>query len=254
MCSSKVDGDSSKVQNVLLPDPSGALVAAPGHLRQKRGFQVRPGNLAVPRRRGSIASAGIGVWAGSGGVGNSFNGLSIANNDVNTAFIGISIVGGYGFPGQTLSLPTTNNVVAHPQIFCNQLDQVATLGVAPSSEIKGINVVAGVDVADGNQVLALRLEDNIVAGVLNDASLFANLGTGASGNTISISKISVPGSCDPRISPMLWTTCRSTPPGRGGVNNALQSLKKGSAEAQEFDQLIGLWRAELELQKQAQSR
>ena len=32
------------------------------------------------------------------------------------------------------------------------------------------------------------------------------------------------------------------------------SLKKGSAEAQEFDQLIGLWRAELELQKQAQSR
>src|ERR1039458_4540883 len=111
MCSSKVDGDSSKVQNVLLPDPSGALVAAPGHLRQKRGFQVRPGNLAVPRRRGSIASAGIGVWAGSGGVGNSFNGLSIANNDVNTAFIGISIVGGNGFPGQTLSLPTTNNEI-----------------------------------------------------------------------------------------------------------------------------------------------
>ncbi|MGA3018798.1 MAG: hypothetical protein ABSF62_16890 [Bryobacteraceae bacterium] len=164
---------------------------------------------------GSIAGAGIGVWAGSGGVGNSFNGLSIANNDVNTAFIGISIVAGCGFPGQTLSLPTTNNVVAHPQIFCNQLDQVATLGIAPSSGVQGINVAAGVDVATGNRVLGVRVENNLIAGVLNDASFFANLGDGASGNSISVSRILAPGSCDPRISLMLGTTCRPTPPGRG---------------------------------------
>jgi hypothetical protein len=95
------------------------------------------------------------------------------------------------------------------------VDQIPTLGVTPASGIKGIDVTAGLDAASGNQVLALRMEDNLVGGVLNDASLFANLGSGASGNTISISKVSVPGSCDPRISPMLWTTCRSTPPGRG---------------------------------------
>ena len=163
----------------------------------------------------AIQGAGIGVWAGSGGTGNSVNGISIANNDVNTPSIGISIVAGYGFPGLRLSLPTGNNVVSAAQVFCNQVDQAPTRGVTPSSGIKGINVVAGVDVANGNLVQQLSVHDNLVAGVLNDASLFANLGTGASGNSISISKISVPGSCDPRISPMLWTTCRFTPPGRG---------------------------------------
>jgi uncharacterized protein (TIGR03437 family) len=140
----------------------------------------------------SIASAGIGVWGASGGVGNSFNGLSIANNDVNTAFIGISIVGGYGLLSQSNSLPTTNNVVSAVQIFCNQVDQAPTLGVTPASGIKGINVVAGVDVAGGNQVQQLSVYDNLVAGVLGDASLFANLGSGGSGNTISISEISGP--------------------------------------------------------------
>ena len=151
---------------------------------------------------GSIANAGIGVWAGSGGVGNSFNGLSIANNDVNTAFIGISVVAGYGAPGQTLSLPTTDNVVSAAHIFCNQVDQAATLGIAPGSGIKGINVVAGFDIATGNQVLQVRMEDNLIAGALSDASFFANLGDGASGNAISGLRISVPVSCDPRTPAM----------------------------------------------------
>ena len=56
----------------------------------------------------AIQNAGIGVWAGSGGTGNSVNALSIANNDVNTPFIAISIVAGYGNPGLALSLPTVN--------------------------------------------------------------------------------------------------------------------------------------------------
>ncbi len=72
------------------------------------------------------------------------------------------------------------------------MDQIPTLGVTPSSGIKGINVTAGVDDAHGNQVQQLYVQDNLVAGVLGDASLFANLGDGASGNTISISQISGP--------------------------------------------------------------
>jgi len=148
-----------------------------------------PGNFSV---EASIASAGIGVWGGSGAVGNTLTGLTIANNDVNTPFIGISIVGGFGFPGQALSLPTTNNVVSSAQIFCNELDQAATFGVTPGSGIEGINVAAGVDVAGGNQVQQLSVHDNLVAGVLDNASLFANLGSGASGNTISIADISSP--------------------------------------------------------------
>jgi hypothetical protein len=92
--------------------------------------------------------------------------------------------------------------VSAAHIFCNQVDQAATLGIAPGSGIKGINVVAGFDIATGNQVLQVRMEDNLIAGALSDASFFANLGDGASGNAISGLRISVPVSCDPRTPAM----------------------------------------------------
>ena len=61
-----------------------------------------------------------------------------------------------------------SNVVARPQIFCNQVDQLPTLGVAPSSGIKGVNVAAGFETATGKQVLQLRVENNLIAGVVSD--------------------------------------------------------------------------------------
>jgi uncharacterized protein (TIGR03437 family) len=143
----------------------------------------------------SIGDAGIQVWAGWEEPGNSVNGISIANNDVNTPFLGIEIIGGLGMtqgPGDPL-FPADNNVVSAAQVFCNQVDQAPTLGVTPSSGIKGITVAAGAggNAASGNQV-QVGVEDNLVAGVLGDASLFANLESGASGNTISITQISGP--------------------------------------------------------------
>jgi hypothetical protein len=117
---------------------------------------------------GAIAGAGIAVIAGWEEPGNRVNSISIANNDVNTAFIGIGIVGGWGAgqgPADPASL-ANNNVVAHPRIFCNQVDQIPTLGVAPASGIKGINVACGMDVANGNQVQQVRVEDNLIGGRL----------------------------------------------------------------------------------------
>jgi len=152
----------------------------------------------------AVASAGITVIAGWAEPGNSVNRIWIANNDVNTAFIGIGIVGGSG-AGQGPADPPSladNNVVARPQIFCNQIDQLPTLGVAPGSGINGINVTAGFETASGNQVLQVRVENNLIAGALSDASFFANLGDGASGNSISGSRVSVPVSCDPPTPPM----------------------------------------------------
>jgi uncharacterized protein (TIGR03437 family) len=143
----------------------------------------------------SIGNAGIQVWTGWGEPGNSVNGISIANNDVNTPFIGIDLIGGYGAPQGPADpySPANNNVVSAAQIFCNRVDQAPTLGVTPSSGIKGITVAAGAGelAASGNQV-QVRVVDNLVAGVLGDASLFANLESGASGNTISITGISGP--------------------------------------------------------------
>lgn len=142
----------------------------------------------------AIQSAGISAFGGFGAQGNSINGMSIANNEVSTPAVGIAITGGYGdgasAGGTTFSADT--NVVAGAQIFCNQLDQIPTMGVMPSSGIKGINVVAGLDEASGNQVQQLLVIDNLVAGVLGGASNFSYLGSGGSGNTLSISQASTP--------------------------------------------------------------
>jgi len=148
----------------------------------------------------AFASGGIGVWAGWLEPGNSVNGISIANNDVNTPFIGIDVVGGFGgsAPPNAPPSPADNNVVSAARIYCNQVDQIPTLGVTPASGIKGIDVTAGLDAAGGNQVLQVRVENNLIAGVLSDASFFANLGDGASGNSIVGSRIYVPVNCGPR--------------------------------------------------------
>lgn len=139
-----------------------------------------------------IALGGIQVWAGVEEPGNSVNGLTISNNDVNTPLVGISIIGGQSEPPNTPIFPADNNVVSAVQISCNQLDQAATVALTPYSGIKGINVVAGMYNASGNQVQQLSVENNLVGGVLNDASLFAYLGSGGSGNSISLSGSSGP--------------------------------------------------------------
>ena len=162
-----------------------------------------------------LGFGGIQVWTGWREPGNRVNDISIANNEVDTPLVSIGVIAGWGGGGEpnAPSSPAGSNVVAHPQILCNQVDQAPTAGLDYPG-IKGINVTGGLLDASGNQVLAVRVEDNVIAGALGDASFFPNLGDGASGNSISISKIAVPGNCDPRISPMLGTACRSTPPGR----------------------------------------
>jgi uncharacterized protein (TIGR03437 family) len=142
----------------------------------------------------AINSAGIGVLVGARAPGNSVNGISIANNEVNTPSIGIAVTGGAGSgtPYSGPAFPADNNVVSAAQIFCNQVDQVPTLGVTPSSGIKGINVTAGVDAANGNQVQQLYVADNLIAGILSAGSTPAYLGAGGSGNTLSTSTTPTP--------------------------------------------------------------
>lgn len=163
-----------------------------------------------------VSLGGVQVWTGWQAPGDIVSGISIANNEVDTPLVGIGIVAGWGGGGATYLPPFSadNNVVAQPQIFCNQVDQAPTIGIDYPG-IKGISVTAGLLEATGNRVLQLRMEDNLVGGVLNDVALFANLGSGASGNSISISSVSAPGSCDPRVPHMPGTPCRSVPQGRG---------------------------------------
>jgi uncharacterized protein (TIGR03437 family) len=142
-----------------------------------------------------ITFGAIQLWAGWNEPGNSFSDISISNNDVDTPLVGISIIAGVGdgaVPNSPAS-PADNNVVSGAQIFCNQVDQAPTIAVQHGfyTGIKGINVAAGLMDATGNQVNQVSVYDNLVAGVLGDASLFANL-AGSTGNVISISQISAP--------------------------------------------------------------
>jgi uncharacterized protein (TIGR03437 family) len=135
-----------------------------------------------------ITFGGIQVWTGSEEPGDSVNGLSILNNEVDTPLVGISVIGGLGGSGALNApiSPADNNVVSGAQISCNQVDQAATVAIAPYTGIKGINVVAGMLNASGNQVQQLSVHDNLVGGVLNDVSLFDYLGSGGSGNSMSL--------------------------------------------------------------------
>jgi uncharacterized protein (TIGR03437 family) len=146
-----------------------------------------PGNFTL---EDEIFSAGINVWAGVLAQGNTINGISITNNEVNTPFLGIAVTGGFGGGAPNDGAATfsaDNNVVSAAQISCNQVDQALTLVGTPG--IKGINVAAGVDIASGNQV-QVSVQDNLVAGVLGVSSLYAYLGSGGSGNTLSVSPVS----------------------------------------------------------------
>ncbi len=135
-----------------------------------------------------ITWGGIQVWTGWQEPGNSVNGLSILNNEVDTPLVGISVIGGMGGGGVPNApvFPADNNVVSGLQISCNQVDQAATVALAPYTGIKGINVVAGLVNASGNQVQQLSVANNLVGGVLNDVSLFSYLGSSGSGNSISL--------------------------------------------------------------------
>jgi uncharacterized protein (TIGR03437 family) len=135
-----------------------------------------------------ISYGGIQVWAGVQEPGNSVNGLSILNNDVDSPFVGIGVIAGLGGGGPVgaPSFPADNNVVSGGQISCNQVDQAATVALAPFTGVKGINVVVGMLNASQNQVQQLSVANNLVGGVLNDVSLFAYLGSGGSGNSLSL--------------------------------------------------------------------
>jgi uncharacterized protein (TIGR03437 family) len=182
---SAVVGTGNSLNNILIQANTIQSSVPPGNVNFGGGDPIY-----------AIQSAGISVYAGNTAQENSINGLAIANNDVNTPAIGIAITGGYGSgtPPEdgAPNFSADNNVVAGAQIFCNQLEQIPTNGVTPSSGIKGINVTAGLDLASGNQVQQLYVADNLVAGVIGGLSAFATLGSGGSGNTISTSGAPTP--------------------------------------------------------------
>jgi hypothetical protein len=182
---SAVVGTGNSLNNILIQWNTLGSLVTPGNVNFGGGNPIY-----------AIQSAGISVYGGTSAQENSINGLEIANNEVNTPQVGIAITAGYG-DGKAPAdggpiFSADNNVIAGAQIFCNQVDQIPTNGIQPSSGIKGINVVSGYGDASGNQVQQVFIGENLLAGTLGDASTFAYLGSGGSGNILTTSSIGTP--------------------------------------------------------------
>ncbi|MFB3776606.1 MAG: hypothetical protein ACE141_03315 [Bryobacteraceae bacterium] len=159
---------------------------------QANSIQVAP---AFPRWPDYlVTTGGIQVWGGFEEPENTISDVSIAYNDVDTPLLGIGIVGGWG---ETRSAGD-HNVVSAAEIFCNRLRSPPATVAARYPGVKGVHATGGLLNAKGNRVERLRVEDNLVAGALGEASFWADVGGGASGNIIEISRAS-PASSGPQI-------------------------------------------------------
>lgn len=105
----------------------------------------------------------------------------VSHNDVDgEGIIGVNVMAGWGDP----RLVPLNNTVSRVEISCNRV--VSNPGNFYEVERAGIIVIGEFSYARGNRVEHIRLDDNLVAGVLNDVSVLANLRIGASGNIVEL--------------------------------------------------------------------
>ena len=140
---------------------------------------VRPGSLTPD-------SGAIVLRGGRNGRANEVKDARITNNRVDTRLIGISLIGGFGDPGDPPPpFGAMGNVVVRISVRGNRVLRAPMVTARFEPRTKGISLVGGAFRARGNRVTCVRMSDNTVAGVRNDISVVANV-SGASGNTASL--------------------------------------------------------------------
>lgn len=151
---------------------------------QMTGSEDR-GNVFLP--------GGVVIWTGRGASSNRVSGVQILNNEVDTPLIGINLIGGWSLAPEPDAL---DNLLSLTQVRCNVISRPPTLAAREYPDAKGISLAAGFLRASGNRLEAVSIGDNLVAGVLDDVSVFPNLDApfarGTSGNSISFASISGP--------------------------------------------------------------
>jgi len=126
------------------------------------------------------------------GPGNRATDVTIAKNLVDTELIGLSVIGGLAQPGSpnednhVFGVEASRNLILREPLLVHP----AAPGVRAVSLIGGsgpLTPAGGVWSATANSVSCIALEENIVVGILDDHFLADNLGSGAAGNTASLS-------------------------------------------------------------------
>jgi len=125
-----------------------------------------------------LNSEGILVIGGQfGSTTNQVNNSIISNNLIQPGGdIGINVFGGFG--------GASGNTVSSLQIICNLITSNPTSTFGLNQPPKGITVIGGYD-ASGNTVKDLLVNGNLVAGILDDLMVAANVGQSSSGNMVA---------------------------------------------------------------------
>lgn len=169
---------------------SGGNSADPG-ANEVSDVAVRHNSVNIENPQGfpaaELMSGGIVVSGGDSANGNGTEAVLLADNRIETELVGVSIFGGFG--------AATGNAVSDVDVRGNLVLDAPTLVSDGAPGVKGISVIGGTGPlepgtpgfgswqATGNTVSCVRVDGNLVAGVLDDFSLFDNVGAGASGNT-----------------------------------------------------------------------
>jgi hypothetical protein len=148
------------------------------------------------RHAAYLAAGGIAILGGLGNNNSTVRSISVTNNRIDTDLPGITIVGGGPDPYRDnyFGHEVTGNAVSGVTLRGNVIGRAPTLVTRWDAGIKGISVIGGIGPAPGsppqtvrgNSVDGVRVENNMVAGVIDDVSVRSNFGQGVSGNTAAL--------------------------------------------------------------------
>jgi subtilisin-like proprotein convertase family protein len=159
-----------------------------GGIFSRRTFDNELSNVSADHNTITVASdgdavenAGVYVIGGDQSDSGTVQGVHVTANRIDTQTLGVHLLGGAGY-----AQPASDNVISGTQVRGNLVVGTPTPEALVDPQAKGIALTGGYGQSTGNSVSCVGLQDNIVAGVLNDVSVTPNVGGAASGNTASL--------------------------------------------------------------------
>ena len=194
-----VDGEAMGIR-LLGPEGVSPAGRKPAQNCQMRNVAVQANTVRISGPHFYPQNGVIALTGGDyGGINGSLQDIWISHNDLDgSGSPEINIYGGAGdtpFTNPAQDFVSTGNTINHVEAWCNIARHSPpispTEGMPPSAI--GVTVFGGINGATGNLVQGIRLQDNLVGGVLNRVSVQDNWnsagGLAATGNTASLLSI-----------------------------------------------------------------